>query len=210
MNCLVYGVRRQGKSTLALSLAITHHRRVIVFDPNDQFPILQSIPLSRLPDWLAESRDTPGFVLARVGPFDTDTLETDFEYFSGCLYGEKDISIIVDESHMLQGANSIHPDLDRWNRRSPSDVAVIQTTHRVVDCHTSTRYHASHVFFFYADLEKEHMAIRTNYHARVAEIVPTLKPHQVVRFSRAVGGIPIIEKWTDSQAWFIDLGNRNQ
>jgi hypothetical protein len=210
MNCLIYGVRRQGKSTLALSLAITHHRRVIVFDPNDQFPILQSIPLSTLPDWLLDSRETPGFVLARVGPFNTDGLEEDFEYFAAALYNEPDISIIVDESHMLQSANSIHPDLDRFNRRTPANVCVIQTTHRVVDCNVRSRYHADHVFFFYAELDKELKEIRANYHPRVADLTPHLRPHQLVRYSRAVGGLPIIEQWNDSQAWFIDLGNHNQ
>lgn len=210
MNTTIFGKRRQGKSTLALALAVTWHNRVVVFDPNDQMPIIKSISVGELSAWLESHPDNGTFQFVRVGPFDTEEVPDEFANFSAVLFERRGISVIIDEAHMLQGGNSLDPNLDRWNRRSTADVAVIQTTHRIVDAHPDSRYHADHVFFFYAFLTRELKTIRENFGDAVAVEVPKLKPHQLVHWMKEAGGIPVIEIWPDGSEWFVDLENENR
>lgn len=211
MNDLIYGKRRQGKTTLALALAVARHNRVAVFDPNDQLPVITSVDATGLVEWVKRTRDLePGIIsLIRVGPFNSEEIEEQFEQFATILQSEGDISIIVDEAHMLQGSTWINPHLDRWNRRSPADVSLIQTTHRIVDAHPDSRYHADNVFFFYAYLPKELKTINDNF-GSVAEVVPRLTQYQVVHWTKKSGGVPYFEVWPNGGEWFIDLENRNQ
>jgi len=210
MNTTIFGKRRQGKSTLAMALAVTWHNRVIVFDPNDQLPIIGSVSVGELASWISSHPENGSYQFVRVGPFDTEDVPDEFAGFSSSLWECRGVSIIVDEAHMLQGGNSLDPNLDRWNRRSTSDVAVIQTTHRIVDAHPDSRYHADHVFFFYAYLSRELKTIRENFGDDTARLVPGLRPHQVVHWTKAAGGIPVVEVWPDGREWFIDLENENQ
>jgi hypothetical protein len=212
MNDLIYGKRKQGKSTFALADAITRNRRVVIWDPNNMYPLIRSIHLDMLPDWVSESRETESgkFNLVRVGPLPIMDLMPDyFAGFSDILLGERDISIIVDEAQMLQGPQWIDPNLDRLMRQSPASVALIQTTHRIVNAHIDSRYHADNVFFFFADLPKELKTIAGEFGERTAELVPTLKPYQLVRYYRVRGGIPRVELWDDGARWYIDLENGN-
>jgi hypothetical protein len=117
--------------------------------------------------------------------------------------------VIVDEAHMLQGSNSLDPNLDRWNRESSSDVEVIQTTHRIVDAHPDSRYHADNVFFFYAYLPRELKTVSESFGSDVASALPKLGKHQLIHWHRAPGGIPVWIVWEDGSDWYIDLENNN-
>lgn len=222
MNILEYGTRRQGKSTLALALALTLAERaaenddgapirVIVWDPNDQFKMIEQISINELPAWLEETRsgENWSYHIARVGPFDTAQITPNFEIFTACLDDERCISVIIDEAHQLQGFSWLDENLDRWNRRSTASVAVIQTTHRIVDAHPDSRYHADHVFFFFADLPKELKTVRENWGEEVAAAIPLLKPFQVLHWHREKGGLKFWNVWPDGKRWYIDLGNEN-
>lgn len=215
MNDSVYGTRRQGKSTLALALATERNPRTVIFDPNGQYTVIQAISIEALQKWLVTSekqiKDYPkSFAVIRVGPFDTEDVVPAFEQFSFILFGQPDLSVIVDEAHMLQGTNYIDPNLDRWNRRSPASVLVVSTTHRLVDAHPDTRYHADNVFFFFADDELEVRTISKKYGPEVAEAVAKLELHQVIHFWRETGGYRRWSIWTDPADWFIDLENGNK
>lgn len=215
MNDLIYGTRRQGKSTLALSLASERSKLIVIFDPNNQFKVVRSVDIQDLPEWLSQSRlelseRVVSFSVIRVGPFDTEQIAKAFEQFSEILFNESDISVIVDEAHVLQGVGWLDPNLDRWNRRSPASVTVIQTTHRIVDAHPDSRYHADNVFFFFSDNQLELKTIAKNFGKDVADVVPTLKAHQVLHWWREIGGIRKWSVWPDGREWFIDLENENR
>lgn len=215
LNDLVYGTRRQGKSTLALALAVERARRVLIFDPNGQFPVVQSIRIEDIPDWLAVStsaleENPSSYHVVRVGPFDTEYVPVAFEQFSEILYQVPDISVIVDEAHMLQGPQSLDPNLDRWNRRSPASVTVIQTTHRIVDAHPDSRYHADNVFFFFTDNTLELKTIAKHFGQEVSDSIPRLGLHQVLHWWREKGGFRRWSVWTKGDEWFIDLENENR
>ncbi len=206
MNVLIYGKRRQGKSTLALGLGLAFSRRVLIFDPNDQYPRIAQVDPRK---WLTETQELDKIYLGRVGPFDSSEIEDQFHDFADAIYQVSNVSIIADEAHMLQGQGWIHPDVDRLNRRSPQSVSFIQTTHRIVNAHPDSRYHADHVFFFRADLPREIKTISENFGPQVAEVVPTLGPHIVLHFWREKGGIPHFATWENPSDWYIDLGNQN-
>lgn len=210
MNVLEYGTRRQGKSTLALAIAVTQNPRVVVFDPNNQFPLVQAVPIEYLPEWLTETEESPGFAVVRVGPFDTEFIPKAFLQFSEALYEVPNLSVIVDEAHVLQGNQWLDPNLDRWNRRSPASVTVVQTTHRIVDAHPDSRYHADHVFLFFTDSELELKAIGRHFGDEVKELVPRLKLHQVLHWWRETGGYRKYTVWDKPDEWFIDLENKNE
>lgn len=209
MNILIYGKRQQGKSTLGLALAV-RRQRVIIWDPNNQYPLFASIPIERIPEWLRAGTETrQSWSIVRVGPVSTEDVESLFLQFSDLLQDERDIAIVIDEAHMLQGQGWLDPALDRWNRRSPSSVDVIQITHRIVDAHPDSRYHAHHVFFFFAYLPREIKTIRENFGEDVSLAVPTLGPHQVIHWTKQAGGLPAWYTWQDGQEWYIDLENDN-
>lgn len=207
MNTLIYGTRKQGKSTLAVALAVAEHNRVLIFDPRGTFPIFKSFSIADIPERLRV--DSGNLQFTRVGPFDTDEVSEAFAEFTRVTREHENISVIIDEAHMLQGGNSLDPNLDRWNRESSSNVAVIQTTHRIVDAHPDSRYHADNVFFFYAYLPRELKTIRESFGEDVALAVPRLKKHQVIHWHKATGGIPVWIVWEDGREWFIDLENNN-
>ena len=216
MNTTIFGKRRQGKSTLALALAVAKYRRVIVWDPNDQLPLIKAVDPSELSFSFDPGHSQTGFTFARIGPFNTDEIEERFSEFAEALYQEWEatpgghMSVIVDESHLLQGPNWIHPELDRMVRRAPGDVHLIQTTHRIVDSTPTNRYHADNVFFFFAgDLEGERKMLARNFGEKTAIIVPTLKPFHALYWKRAPGGRIELEHWNDPAEWYINLGNQN-
>lgn len=208
MNVLIYGTRKLGKSTLALAIAVTENERVVIFDPRGTFPIIQTYQISELSQRLQEHKSGT-IQFSRVGPFDTDEVEEAFAEFTRVLIHEENISVIVDESHMLQGSNSLDANLDRWNRQSQSSVAVIQTTHRIVDAHPDSRYHADSVFFFYSYLPRELKTVSEGFGGDVAAQLPRLKQHQVLQWYRAPGGVPVWIVWSDPNEWYIDLENGN-
>ncbi len=215
MNDNVFGVRRQGKSTLAMALALERNHRAAIFDPNGQFTVIRSVPIEELPMWVEDSRKTllrepSSYCIIRVGPFDTEYVEEAFGQFSEILFAVPDLSVIVDEAHMLQGINYIDPNLDRWNRRSPASVLVVSTTHRIVDAHPDSRYHSDNVFFFFTDDELELRTISKKYGPEVAEQVQRLKLHQVLHFWREEGGFRKWSVWDDGSEWYVDLENENQ
>jgi len=210
-NKVIYGKRRQGKSTLALALALQGSNRVIVFDPNGQFPLISAIPIDGVAAWAESTRDNQGYSLARVGPIDSEDIDDYFSSFAEDLFAEKNVSVIVDEAHMLQKPSFIHPALDRWNRRSPESVNLIQTTHRIVDCHVDSRYHADDVFIFYAYLPRELKTMEESFGPKgISRYIERLQEHQVLHWRKATGGVPKISIWDKSEEWYINLENDNR
>src|SRR5689334_8811743 len=98
MNVLIYGVRRQGKSTLSLALALAVNSRVAIFDPNNQFPLIQSTSMDGLRTWVewSENRKPADIALIRVGPFDSEEIAERFQNFSEILFEVPNLSVIVD------------------------------------------------------------------------------------------------------------------
>lgn len=220
MVTTIIGKRRQGKSTLSLALAVNDYQTVVVFDPNDQFVdgftrvtvgTLHAALLATV-EYRERNPEADTVFMLRVGPFEGDEIADKFREFSEVMWLWEEVSIIFDEVSLLQGPQSINPSLDRWMRRTPANVSVFQTTHRLVDLNTLTRSQSDQWFFFQTVLVRELDAISKQLESgdRVSALLPSLDRHQVVRYRIVQGHQAQIDVWRDGSVWYIDLGNKNQ
>lgn len=217
MFVMILGKRQQGKSTLSFVLATEAHDRVLIFDPSGNFPLVKRIRTEDVGEWLVSHREPePGVSnhYARVsGNWKTSEMPAEFEAFSEQIFHddifEHNLSVIVDEAHILQGPNYVDPCLDRMQRKIPADSTLIETTHRIVDTDVNTRYHVNVFFFFYTDLPREIKKYREDF-GDVAEAIQKLKPHEVIEWKRPQGNAPEWEVWDNPEEWYIDLKNENK
>lgn len=216
MIIMIYGKRKQGKSTLAFSLGIADHTRVLIWDPSGNFPKVRTIPVDGVRDWLKKfrySEKQSEYTFARVTGFRTEEVPEAFAEFCDQLFDgdvfEHNVSVIVDEAHMLQGRNYVDPNLDRIQRKIPTDSTLIETTHRIVDSDVNTRYHVDTFFFFYADLDRELKKVKEDFGPELAERIPTLKRFEVIEWTRPQGQQPVMILWENPEEWYVDLGNQN-
>lgn len=205
MLSVIIGRRRQGKSTLALSLACAAGRTTIVFDPNNQYGNLPVI--TDLQQFMENS--TPASI-GRIVP--TDPL-TDWENMTDVLDGGTwawgDYTLILDECSMLMQSQRLHAELERYARTSPKDVEVILTTHRSVDVHTLFRSLATDWYVFHQHLDRDLEVITDNFGADVAQAASQLPEYHVIHFWLAPGGKPEWRIWDEPAAWYIDIGRIN-
>ena len=205
MLAVIIGRRRQGKSTLALSIAKAQKHSVIVFDPNDQYCNLPLIP--DMGEFMSVSTpDSVGRVIPSTDP------KADFEALAGELDGGHwrwgEYTIIVDECSMLMSPGYVHPQLIRYARTCPKDVSIILTTHRSVDVHTLFRSLATDWFFFHQHLDRDLETIADNFGPEVAELSKTLPEFHVIHCWLDPGGLPKHEVWDTPADWYLDIGRR--
>lgn len=204
MLAVIIGRRRQGKSTLAYSLALSRKKTVIVFDPNDQYGNLPRIP--NLAEWLKEA--TPQSV-GRITPIDPlADWQTIAETLDGGCWAWGEYVLVLDECSMLMSPNRIEPALERYARTSPKDVDVILTTHRTVDVHTLFRALASDWFIFHQHLDRDLETITDNMGLDVARASMALPNYHLIHFWLSAGGMPEWDIWNKPQEWFVDIGRR--
>lgn len=206
MLAVIIGRRRQGKSTLAFSLAKSTKQTVIVFDPNDQYGNIPAITVEQLPPFMAEA--TPHSVV-RIVPIDPvadwDAMAAELDG-GGWRWGE--YTLILDECSMLMNTHKINPALERYARTSPKDVNVILTTHRSVDVHTLFRSLASDWFVFHQHLDRDLETLADNMGVELAQTSATLAEYHVIHFWLDTGGVPRWVVWDKPKQWYIDIGRR--
>lgn len=204
MLSVIIGRRRQGKSTLALSLAMSREKTIIVFDPNDQYgnlPVIQDMA-----EWMPKT--TPESI-GRILPSDLiPDWEALAQFLDGGAWTWGEYVLILDECSMLMTSQKLHPNLERYARTSPKDVDVILTTHRTVDVHTLFRALATDWYIFHQHLDRDLEVIADNFGVDVAEAARTLPEFQPIHFWLAKGGTPEWSIWDDPRAWFVDIGRR--
>jgi nicotinamide riboside kinase len=204
MLSVIIGRRRQGKSTLALSVAKSHFQTTIVFDPNDQYGNLE-----RIDDIAVWMENTNPQSIGRIVPIDP---KPDFEQLAAELDGGSwkwgDYVLIVDECSMLMSPSWVHPILERYARTSPKDVSVILTTHRTVDVHTLFRALATDWFFFNQHLDRDLENISDNFGAEIAQKSKELPNYHLIHFWLDSGGVPKHDIWDKPEEWFIDIGRK--
>lgn len=202
MLAVIIGRRRQGKSTLALSLAVAKKQTVIVFDPNNQYEALNQI--TDIGEFMENS--TPDSI-GRIVPTDP---KTDWEALTAELDGGQwnwgEYTLIVDECSMLMSPSYVHPVLERYARTCPKDVHIVLTTHRTVDVHTLFRALATDWFIFQQHLDRDLENIADNLGADVALESKSLPNYHVIHYWLEAGGLPNHEIWDKPDEWFIDIG----
>jgi len=209
MNVLVCGRMKQGKTTLAVWLALQFSPGVVIWDPRHMIAGLNYV---HNPDELQQAIDEEVW---ERGPiiFRPDGLhvEEDFDGMCSILFSPPERyaqwALIIDEASQLQKPQSINPQLDRAVRQHPRTVLVIQTTHSLQDWHRSSKDLMSQLYIFrqqgrsleavvdYCDGDEE-----------FREVVRTLPDHWLVRYDfEAQQGQAQWEVWDDPSMWYVDL-----
>jgi hypothetical protein len=205
MLAAIIGRRRQGKSTLALALARSKSRTVIVWDPNNQYGALEAVEPAALEERLAAEE-----LMVRVVP--APPIEEHWAALTDVLDGGSwrwsDYVLVVDEGSMLMSPSYIDDRLERYIRTAPADVGVVITTHRPRDVHPLVRALATDLFCFQTTLERDIEVLRENYGETLATAVQGLRRYHVAHYWLAAGGEPQMVIWDDPAAWYIDIGRR--
>lgn len=209
MNGLIFGRRRQGKSTLSLALAITRKDTVIVFDPNCNFkrwPVVTSA--DRLEAMLDSSDESLMILVWRPDPGD---IEASFSEMFEVLHQFEDYVLVIDEASELQRAQGMAPALATLLRQHPDSVDVFQSTHRVVDVHPLSRSLATDWFFFQSTSQKDlELIVQATEVPELAEEIPKLDRWQVIHYWLGPGGTREWAKHTNSKDWFIDMDGESE
>lgn len=202
MLSVIIGRRRQGKSTLALSLARAENRTTIIFDPNDQYGHIT--PIGDVETFMQNADERS---IARIVPSDPiSEWEQLAEALDGGGWRWGEYVLILDEASMLMQSSRLHPALERYARTSPKDVGLILTSHRTVDIHTLFRALATDWYLFHQHLDRDLETIADNFGVDVAEASSTLAEYHLIHYWLAKGGTPEWAIWSNPADWYIDIG----
>ena len=207
MNDVLIGQRRQGKTTLAVAVAASRSKTVVVFDPNHnlraEFAVTAKSPsdLERL-----ISGDSP--VVVRIGPFGLEEIHQAFDNYAVVLQQYEDYALIVDEAHMLQSKMSLNQGLDKFLRWSPANVHVIQTSHRWLELNQLSRYLVDELRMFRNEQPRETGLIQEQT-GIPQEVLRDLGDREYVHWKRNAAGRPSWYVQRDSKSWYVDLRNAN-
>jgi len=206
MNAVIFGRRRQGKSTLSLALAVsTAAETIIVFDPNNQYQSLERVSPADLESWLQK-----GNTVCRIDVIDPVTdFEDTMEVLDGGEWRFANYAIVIDESSFLQKPQRIHPEWERLMRQSPRDVHLIQNTHRAPDTHNLVRALASDVFVFQTYLRRDLNYLAENFGDDMADAVARLPKYHVIHWWLDEGGVPQWREWRNPDVWYVDIGRKD-
>ena len=221
MNALIFGRRRQGKSTLALRLAMTYHHSVFIFDPNVQYHLGEGVPvfhdLEDLQAWIDDTHVDHGLVIYRPRVNrSSQSLEESFSDFTEVISVKGHWALVIDEASYLQSHARIDPALEGLMRQAPRDgarnlqgqvvdVSIIQTTHRPVDCHSVCRALASDTFFFSTSLRRDLDFVEAQYGPEVSGGLTDLERWHTVHLYSDANGAQRFTIWTQPSAWYVPI-----
>lgn len=205
-HSVLWGRRRQGKSTLALALAIVSGKRpIFIFDPCAQFTYF---PVARD---LEAAMSTQG--IFRI-PVETSDPETEFaelmDFLDGGTWEWSDYALIVDETSQLQRPQAAHPAILRLIRTGPDDVFVAETLHRPSETHGTVKALSTDYFIFQTSLRRDLEVISDNYGPDVASAVSKLGAYQCVHIWIDPGGAIRWKIWDDPAIWYVPLREGNE
>jgi hypothetical protein len=200
---LVVGRRRQGKSTLALYIALTlgdGRRGVVVFDPSSQYGGYQVTDVSQLADDLAEGRER--IIVYRP---DIDDVDEEFNAVADELLHWQRFTFLVDESWQFQTALTPNKRLERWVRTAPIErVHLVQTLHRPRDASTIVRSVATDWYLFRQTNPIDLKVIEEYAGPDVAEHVAGLGRHHYVHYNSDEQTYRVYD---EPESWYVDIEN---
>lgn len=204
---LIFGRRRQGKSTLAFALARSLKNRTVIFDPNAQFSSFTSIDnYDDLIDALVAEQPVIRYAPLSSRPAD------EWPDFADIVWQFRDYALIIDECSVIQSASYVDDKLERFLRRAPDDVVIIQTTHRPVDTNKLSRQLATDVFCFQTRMKADLEMMRSDFSPDMPGAVQNLPEYHVLHYWGGRGGNYEHVIWNNPKDWYgrIGLTDRNQ
>jgi len=211
MNALINGTRYQGKTTLALALALADREKtVIIFDSYAQYHVGLNCEasLESLDQMLLAPPADPLVLLYRPDP---KAISEGFTALTEYLWDQawEQYTLIIDEAWEIQSSHGLNENLGRLIRRKPDTVSVIQTTHRIVDLQALARFHATDLFFFRTERQGDLDMIESEYGFDAA-MLRNLPLHVCIhRWLDPQTGAAQLVTWHDTKRWYSDItGNR--
>ena len=206
MFAIIIGKREQGKSTLALKLALDWSPRVVIYDPRRQFELgyVTSDPREFL--YLAD--EAPADVIIYWPLTDNDDAEfvpiADEMYARGFRSNPAQrFSFLVDEAQDLAKTGEAAKALSRVVRKTKTDtLAVLLTFHRPADVGTIFKALPTDLYCFRQTLSNDLEWLADNVGEEVAEKARTLPDHHFIHV--------LIDKDTahivsDPEEWYIPM-----
>ena len=198
---LIFGRRRQGKSTLAYALACSQKSHVVIFDPNGQYTSFAPISdMDDMVDALISEQPT-----IRYQPL-SDRPAEEWEPFADVVWEFRDYALIIDECSVIQSATYVDSRLERFLRRAPDDVVIIQTTHRPVDTNKLSRQLATDVFCFQTRMKADLDMMRNDFSPDMPEAVQALPEYHVLHYWGGRGGSYEHLIWNHPKDWYARIG----
>lgn len=223
-NINIIGRRGLGKSTLALHVALSLNRNIVVFDPGDQFDSMR-VRTSSLEqvrkEFERDNWDEVPLSLSYVPP--TSHTEAEWDMFAETIWqytgrhdGGASYVLIVDEADELQSPQKMDEWLNRFIRRSPrrekgnpNPVDIIQTTHNPQDLNRLSFSQSDTIFVFHMFDQRALKAISDQFGEAVAEKVQALETpeseppgREVLEINATSGKARII---SDPSEWFVRM-----
>jgi len=204
MNHLFFGVRGQGKTTLAFYTAKQTGRSIAVYDVSHRF--------NRWPELIF--RDAGDFEdIVEAGAFDLviyqpqDDAYEEFGEFSEILW-DKQLTLLLDEASELQEAQSKHHWLHKWIRMHDIDNSdVLQTLHAPADSWSRCRSLANFWYIFQTWRPADLHAIADHCGDQVALEVTKLREHEYVFFDVAKRNMEICK---NPALWYVPITARDR
>lgn len=216
MTALFIGERGEGKTSLALFLAMSLTQVVIVYEPKPDETTEGIGEYVYNPAELVEQLAVAGDsgtrkIIFYVPP---DDVKEGFTEFCDVLksddprirYSFGGITIIIDEAWMLMSANSSHPDLERMLRLAPrlgpNVINVFVLAHRPRDINGRTHTLNDHLYIFRTSEEKDLEVISDNWSPNIAVVASNFEDssHHLVHYDKTK---KVVEVWDDPTRWDI-------
>lgn len=199
---LIFGRRQQGKSTLAFALARSLKERTIIFDPNAQFSSFSAIDnYDDLIEALVAEQD-----VIRYAPLSSRPSE-EWPDFADIVWQFRDYALIIDECSVIQSASYMDDKLERFLRRAPDDVVIIQTTHRPVDTNKLSRQLATDIFCFQTRMKADLEMMRSDFSPDMPEALQRLSEYNVLHYWGGRGGSYEHVIWNNPEDWYGRIGH---
>lgn len=208
---LVFGRRKQGKSTLTIKLACSHHERVLIFDPNAQFNGIghQAGTVEQVHHAILNGEHA----IIVFSPEDDPV--AGFNHWAELLWTQwktLPMSVVIDECSLLQSASGANKKLERLIRQSPESTTVLQSTHRISDTVMVARQLMTDVYFFFTQNRIDLERIEKDFDEvgpEIALAVSRLESHQVVHIWLEPGGFI---RWTiwEPDYFYVRIGTEEQ
>jgi hypothetical protein len=223
MNIIVVGARKEGKTTLAMWLLSQRHKGIVVFDPRGMVegevvhdPQQLEEAIKNWSDhWDGDHRHQRQPIVYR---FDSSDHDQEFTDFCSIIFPPRftigGFGVLVDEAGMLQGANSIHPELARAIKQHPmegqclpgEEVTIVQTMHVLGESWAKGRSLINELYMFRLTSPSDTKAI-VEYTGKpeLVEVIENLPQHHCVRYinDRQPAGTPEYIVMDDSDEWHI-------
>lgn len=177
-SVLIFGRRREGKTTLALSLALATGKSVFIFDPRGEIYLPGAVISNEIVDIIDSLNDSK---LVIYHP--QDEVVEEFSFVAETLKHRHNFVLVLDEAHWIQKPMWVHEGLGDLIRTAPDDVDLIQTMHAPADSWGRGRSLATDWYMFRLTRPADLKAVAEQCGEEIAKVVGQLPKHHYMHYA---------------------------